>query len=176
MKFLYDFFPIILFFVVYKLYGIYAATATAMLASFIQVIYYRIRYNTFERMQLVTLILIAILGSATLISHNPIFIKWKPTAVYWVFALAFMCSHFIGKKPLIHYMLGSKIELPTIAWKTLNISWIAFFVLMGIANIWVAYTCSTNTWVNFKLFGVLGLTVVFALIQAIYLARFFKNE
>ncbi len=176
MQILYDFFPIILFFVVYKLYNIYAATAAAMAASFIQLVYHWIRYRKIQKMQLMTVILIMILGSATLILHNPIFIKWKPSAVYWVFGIVFIGSHFIGKKPLLRRMMEKQISLPDHAWKKLNMSWAIYFILMGIVNIYIVYHFSTNTWVNFKLYGILGSTVVFAIIQAIYLSRYVDNN
>jgi len=176
MQFLYDFFPIIVFFVVYKIYGIYVATASAILVSFVQVTLYRIKHHKFEKMQLATLIIIMVLGGATLILHKPIFIKWKPSVVYWLFGLGFLGSHFIGEKPLIRYMMDKKISLADNVWKCLNLSWVLFFILMGWVNIFVVYHFNTDVWVNFKLFGVLGLTVLFVVAQAFYLARYFKEE
>jgi len=176
MQLLYDFLPIVLFFIVYKLSNIYMATAAAMIMTLLQVSIYRIRHHKFDQLQFITLVLIMVLGGATLILHKPIFIKWKPSAIYWVFALIFLGSHFIGKKTVIQYLMGSKIELPSIAWSRLNFSWAIFFLLMGFLNIYVVYHYSTNTWVNFKLFGILGLTVVFMLLQAFYLAKYLKED
>lgn len=171
MQLLYDFFPILIFFIVYKIWGIYAATASAIVISFLQMMIYWIRHHKFERLQVITFFLIAILGTTTIILHNPIFIKWKPTAINWAFALVFLSSHFIGEKPLIQYLMDKKVTLPNRVWSRLNLSWVIFFSIVGALNLYVIYHFSTNAWVNFKLFGVLGLTILFAIIQAIYLAR-----
>ncbi len=171
MKFLVDFLPIIVFFVVYKFYGIYAATASAIAISFLQVGYTWLRTRKFEKMQVATLLIITVLGGATLLLHNEMFIKWKPTAINWVFALVFLISHFVGRKNLTQAVLDKNVKLPQSVWARLNLSWVAFFVIVGAVNIYVVYHYSTNTWVNFKLFGVLGLTVIFVIIQAIYLAK-----
>ncbi len=212
MKFLFDFFPILLFFVAYKLYGIYTATAVAMAASAIQVSAYWLKHRRFEKMHLVTLALILVLGGATLLFQNKAFFMWKPTAVNWAFALAFLGSQFIGKKTLVERMMSHAIEAPASVWWRLNLSWVIFFVLMGLANIYVANfyfqaeaalnaaaghtveleSCSRqytgqllnlcqhaqdteNDWVNFKLFGMMGLTLIFVFAQAIYLARHMKQ-
>lgn len=175
MQLLYDFFPIIVFFAVYKIWGIYAATASAIIISFIQVMTYWIRHHKLEKLQVITFILIAILGLTTIILHNPIFIKWKPTAIDWAFAFIFLGSHFIGEKPIIQHLMDKKVSLPNQVWAKLNLSWVLFFAIVGTANLYVVYHFSTNAWVNFKLFGVLGLTVIFAIIQAIYLSRHVKE-
>jgi intracellular septation protein len=176
MQFLYDFFPIIIFFIAYKIAGIYAATAIAILVSFIQVSLFWFRHRKFQKMQLITFIMILFLGGATLILHKPIYIKWKPSIVYWIFALVFLGSHLVGKKPLVRYMMDKKISLPENIWKQLNFIWALFFATMGFANIYVVYHYNTNIWVNFKLFGILGLTVIFVVIQAIYLSRHIKVD
>lgn len=176
MQMLYDFLPIVLFFVIYKIYGIYAATASAMIIAFIQMAVYRIRHKKFETLQVVTFVLIAILGSMTIVLHNPLFIKWKPTVINWAFALIFAAYHLIKKQPFIQLLLGKKIDLPEAVWNKLNISWIIFFIIIGIINLFVAYRFSTDTWVNFKLFGVLGLTIVFVIVQSIFLARHIHHE
>ena len=172
MKLLFDFFPIFLFFIAFKCFGIYIATATTMVASLLQVIVYWLKHRRFESLHIITLVTVVLLGGSTLLLHNDLFIKWKPTAIYWVFALAFLCSQFIGKKTLIQRLLDSKLSLPRNVWQRLNVSWAVFFVVMGIANIYVLYHFSTNAWVNFKLFGTLGLTVVFMVIQAIYMTKY----
>lgn len=175
MKLLFDFFPILLFFIAFKLFGIYYATGVAMAASLLQVLGYWIKHRRFEMMHIITLFLVLILGSATLFLHNPLFIKWKPTAIYWAFAIAFFGSQFIGHKPLIQRMMEEKIALEGSIWFRLNMSWVVFFAVMGVVNIIVAYHWSTNAWVNFKLFGTLGLTVIFVVIQALYMARHTKE-
>lgn len=171
MKLLFDFFPILLFFITYKLYGIYFATAIAMIASALQVIIFRLRHQRYEKMHLISLALIVILGGATLFFHDPWFIKWKPTGIYWLTALVFVGSRFIGQKTLIQKMMESNISLSQPTWQRLNYAWAVFFVLMGILNLYVAYYYSTDAWVNFKLFGGAGLTLIFVLLQAIYLSR-----
>ena len=171
MKFLFDFSPIVLFFVAYKFYGIYIATMAAMLASLVQVTLFWMKQRRFEVMHIITLLTILVLGGATLIFHNELFIKWKPTAINWVFALILLCSQFIGHKNIIQKLLEKNVTLPNKIWSRLNMSWVVFLTLMGAINIYVAYHYKTDTWVNFKLFGVLGLTILFTIIQAIYLSR-----
>lgn len=171
MKLLFDFFPILVFFICYKLFGIYAATAVAMVASLFQVIFYRLKHQRYEKMHLISLGLIIVLGGATLFFHNPWFIKWKPTGIYWLTALVFLGSSFIGQKPLVQKMMEGNINLPTKIWRRLNWAWMFFFICMGALNLYVAYSFSTDIWVNFKLFGGAGLTLVFVFLQAMYLTR-----
>lgn len=171
MKFLLDFFPIVLFFIAYKLGDIYYATATAIFASFIQVAYSRYKKGFFEKVPLFTLITLIVLGGSTLIFRNELFIKWKPTAVYWLLALGFLLSQYVGqKKPLIQRLAENNIRLRAEAWKNLNYSWVLFFAFLGVLNLYVVYHYDTNTWVNFKLFGTFGLTLVFIILQGIYMA------
>lgn len=171
MKLFFDFFPIILFFVSYKVFGLYTATAIAISASIIQVIVYRIQYQRFETMHLISLAIISILGGATLFFHNPWFIKWKPTGLYWLTAIIFLFSSLFGQKPLIQKMMESNIQLPKPIWYRLNHAWMLFFILMGSVNLYVAYSYSTDVWVNFKLFGGAGFTLTFVILQAFYLTR-----
>jgi intracellular septation protein len=171
MKLLFDFFPILIFFVCYKFFGIYAATAVAMAASVAQVLFHRIKHQRYEKMHLISMSLIMVLGGATLFFHNPWFIKWKPTGIYWLSSLVFLSSSFIGKKTVIQKMMEGNVNLPPKIWNRLNIAWSVFFVLMGSANIYVAYHYDTDIWVNFKLFGGAGFTLLFVFLQAIYLTR-----
>ncbi len=175
MKLLFDFFPILLFFISYKWLGIYIATAVTIVASILQVGWIYYRYRKLEPVHLITLASVVILGGATLLFHNELFIKWKPTAIYWLMALAFLISHFMQKN-LIYRMMSSQIELPKKIWKTLNLCWVAFFVFMGALNIYVVYHFSTNTWVDFKLFGTLILTLIFGVGQALYLSQHIKER
>lgn len=176
MKILYDFFPILLFFVAYKLYGIYAATATAIVATFVQVGLFWLRHRRFEKMHLITLGIIVVFGGATLILHDPVFIKWKPTIAYWMFAIAFMGSQYIGEKSLIERMMGHAIHADRSIWTRLNLAWVLFFILMGCINLYVAFNYSEDTWVNFKLFGLMGLTFAFVFGQGILLSRYIPDE
>lgn len=176
MKLLFDFFPIVLFFIVYKGVDIYAATAALMAASVLQVSLFWLKNRRFETMHLMTLGLVVVLGGATLFLHNENFIKWKPTAVNWLFAVVFLGSQWIGKQNLIQRMMGAQVQLPAAVWTRLNLSWVAFFVLSGLANLYVAFNFNTDTWVNFKLFGMLGLTLVFVIAQGLYLSRFITED
>ena len=179
MKFLYDFFPVLLFFVAYKTYDIFVATGVIIVASMIQVGFSWAKNRKVEKMHVITLVLVLVLGGATILLHDENFIKWKPTIVNWLFAAVFIGSHFIGQKTIIERMLASNISLPTLIWSRLNILWTGFFVLMGIANLYVAFYFApeltaeerTDIWVDFKLFGMMGLTFVFVILQAFYLAR-----
>ncbi len=171
MKLLFDLFPILIFFICYKVFGIYVATAVAMGASLLQVIFYRIQHQRYEKMHLISMTLILVLGGATLFFHNPWFIKWKPTAIYWLSSLVFLGSSFIGKKTLIQKMMEGNIDLPQNIWSRLNFAWAVFFILMGALNIYVAYYYDTDIWVNFKLFGGAGFTLLFVFLQSIYLTR-----
>jgi intracellular septation protein len=176
MQMLFDFFPIIVFFVVFKLFGIYPATAAAIIISIIQNFTYYFKHKKIENMRFITLIIVFVLGGATLAFHNILFIKWKPTVVYWIFALVFLGSHFLNKKPLFRVAMESKVTLPDAVWRKLNYSWGLFFLIVGGANLYVAYHYSTNVWVNFKLFGILGLMVLFVILQAIFLAKHVSEE
>lgn len=180
MKFLVDFFPILLFFIAYKLGDIYYATATAIVASFIQVAYLRCTKGFFEKLPLFTLITLILLGGPTLIFRNELFIKWKPTAIYWILALMFFLSQYIGqKKPLIQHLAEKNIRLQNDVWKIINYSWVLFFGFLGSLNIYIAYHFDTDTWVNFKLFGTFGLTIVFIIFQGVYMAysaRHYQSE
>lgn len=171
MKLLFDFFPILLFFICYKIWGIYPATAVAMLASLAQVIYQRLIHQRYEKMHLISMSLILVLGGATLFFHNPWFIKWKPTGIYWLSALVFLSSTFVSKKPLIQSMMEGNVKLPPKIWGRLNIAWALFFIIMGAANLYVAYHYDTDFWVNFKLFGGSGFMLLFVFLQAIYLTK-----
>ncbi|MBU0455806.1 MAG: septation protein A [Pseudomonadota bacterium] len=175
MQFFYDFIPILIFFAAYKFFNIYIATTTAMITSGLQVLFHWYKHRTFEKMQLITFIVILLLGGATLWLHNPMFIKWKPSVIYWCFAIIFLGSQYIGQHPFIYHVMGKQLELPRRAWETLNLSWVIFFVCLGIANIYIAYHFSTNTWVDFKLFGTLGGTLLFVTGQAIFLAKHVKD-
>ena len=206
MKLLFDFFPIILFFLSYYKAGFLVentfigqlidpakpefitativATGVAIIASFIQVSYHWINTRKFERMHLFSLTLITVLGGITIYLGNPAFIQWKPTILNWLFGFVFLSSMFIGSKPIIQRMMGEQIKLPENVWKTLNLSWVAFFLISGAANLYVAFyydlqaeaAARMDTWVNFKLFGLMGLTIAFVILQAIYLSRHISED
>lgn len=151
--------------------GIYAATAVAIIASIIQVIYTRLKLKKFELIQVVTCVMILVFGGMTLIFHNPIFIKWKPTMINWILAIIFISAQLFYKQPLLQHLLKNKVNAEPNVWQTLNIMWISFFIIVGGLNLFIAYKFDMNTWVNFKVFGMLGLTLVFGIIQAVYLSK-----
>ncbi len=184
MKLFFDLFPLLLFFAAYKTYDIYVATAVAIAASFAQVGLFWVKNRRFEPMHLVTLAVIGVFGGLTLLLHDNRFIMWKPTLVNWLFGALILGSHWIGNKTLMHRLLGTKVELPPAAWKRLNLSWGVFFMLMGALNIYVAFYYALDLapaereaiWVNFKVWGILGLTFLFVILQAFYLARFMTDK
>jgi len=176
MKFLFDLFPVILFFVAYKFAGIYVATGVAIAATFAQIGWVWFRHRKVDTMLWVSLGLITVFGGATLLLHNPTFIKWKPTVLYWLFATVLLVSATLLKKNLIRKMLAEQVMLPEPMWARLNLSWVAFFAAMGVANLYVAFNFSESDWVNFKLFGGMGLMVVFIVIQGLFLARHVEEK
>ncbi len=178
MKFLFDLFPVILFFIAFKFEGIFVATAVAIAATFAQIGWVWFRHRKVDPMLWTSLVIVTVFGGMTLLLHDEVFIKWKPTVLYWCFAVALTVSTLFFGKNLIRSLLGAQMELPDPVWKTLNWSWVAFFVLMGLINLFVAFAMglSTDTWVNFKMFGGIGLTLVFALAQGIYLTRHLKEK
>ncbi len=181
MKFLFDLFPLLLFFAAFKLSGgdIYVATGVAIAASFGQVGIFWLRRRRFETVHLITLAVIVIFGGLTLALRDDTFIRWKPTIVYWLIGTLILGSHMIGKKTVIERLLGTKIRLPARVWHLYNLSWGVFFLLMGALNIYVAFyygldlddATRREIWVNFKVFGLLGLTLAFTVVQAVFLAK-----
>ena len=176
MKFLFDLFPVILFFVAFKVAGIYVATAVAIAATFAQIGWLKLRGKPVDRMMWVSLAVIVLFGGATLAFQNETFIKWKPTVLYWLFGAALLASELVFGKNLIKSMLGGEIRMPDHAWRKLNWSWIGFFALMGVANLYVAYNFATEAWVNFKLFGGIGLMLAFVLAQGFFLAKYVEEK
>lgn len=176
MKLLIDFFPIALFFAVFKLWGIYPATAVAIVATIVQIAYLRFKLGKVEPMQWVSLGVIVLFGGATLLAQDENFIKWKPTVLYWLMGAALVVSQLVLRKNLIKSLMGGQVQLPDHAWNTLNWAWSGFFAAMGGLNLWIAYHFDTDTWVNFKMFGGLGLMLLFILVQAVYMSRFMQEK
>ena len=206
MKLLVDFFPIILFFISYHqanflventfigslldptkselITATIVATGVAIVASFAQVSYHWLQTRKFEKMHLFSLALITVLGGLTIAFGNPDFVKWKPTVLNWLFAAVFFISFFIGEKTLVERAMGNQIELPEAVWNRLNIAWVGFFMISGAANLYVAFYYALDVdektrmdmWVDFKLFGLMGLTLLFIILQAIYLTRHISVE
>lgn len=203
MKILFDFLPILLFFAAFKyaeghkewaaafatgqlgflvsgnVVGVneapvLLATVVVIIATLAQVAWLKLRARRVDTMLWVSLALVVVLGGATIYFHNATFIKWKPSMLYWAMGLAFWISQLVFRKNLLQTLMGEQLELPAVVWQRLNFAWIAFFGMMGLLNLYVAYSFSTDTWVNFKLFGGLGLMLLFTLAQGVYLSRHMK--
>ncbi len=199
MKFLFDMFPIILFFAAYQYGvaqpdvaqsilaalglelhsgvkpGVFLATLIAILATVLQIAWVWTRRRKVEAMLWVSFVLIVVFGGATLFLQDENFIKWKPTVLYWLFALALGLAPVVFERNLIRLMMEKQIALPDDIWARLNLGWAGFFTFMGVANLYVAFGYSTDTWVNFKMFGTLGLMLVFIVLQSLYLSRHIKE-
>ncbi|MBX3605826.1 MAG: septation protein A [Piscinibacter sp.] len=205
MKLLFDFLPIILFFGTFKFaegrkewaaqfasdhFGfmvsggvvgtgeapVLLATLVVIVATLAQVSILLVRGKKVDLMLWVSLGLVTVLGGATIWFHNETFIKWKPSVLYWVMGLAFWVSQALFRRNLLQVLIGSELQLPLAVWQRLNFAWIAFFAFMGLANIYVAYSFSTDAWVNFKLFGGIGLMIVFTIAQGVYISRHLKPD
>lgn len=200
MKFLFDLLPVLLFFVAYKFAGgspeashalatrvlgdgivmtqapILIATAVAILATVGQVLWLLARGRKVDTMLWVSLVIIVVFGGATLFLHDATFIQWKPTVLYWLFALTLAGSALFMKRNLIRSLMQEQVQLPDAVWSRLNLSWIAFFTVMGILNIYVAKNFSEDTWVSFKLYGGMGLMFLFVLGQGVMLSRHIEEK
>jgi len=181
MKLLFDFFPVVLFFITFKLHddpqaGILAATVVIIVATAVQVGITWLRQRRVEKLHVVTLALVVVFGGFTLALEDEIYIKWKPTVVNWLFAAAFLGSEYIGRKNLVRRLMEHNVDLPDPVWRRLNLSWVLFFTALGVINLFVVYNFDTDTWVDFKLFGLMGLTLLFVVAQGFYLVRHIKPE
>jgi intracellular septation protein len=203
MKILLDFLPIVLFFLTFnqaekrpdeaaalatdwfgfmvsggavgaKEAPVLLATVVVILATVLQVVYLKLRGQKIDTMLWVSLGLVTVMGGATIYFHSETFIKWKPSVLYWVMAAAFWLSPILSGRNLLKMMMGEQVELPGFVWRNLNLAWIGFFSLMGVLNLWIAYSYDTSTWVTFKSFGGMGLMLVFMVAQGIYMSRHMK--
>jgi intracellular septation protein len=184
MKLIFDFFPLVLFFAAYKFYDIYVATAAAIVASILQVVFFWFRQHRFETTHLITLAVVVTFGGMTLIFKDALFIKWKPTIVEWIFSAIILGSNFRGRKTAMEYLLGKQLSLPPPVWRKVNLAWGLFFLFVGTLNIYVAFyfrpdltdQARTDLWVNFKVFGLMGLTLVFAVGQMLMIAKYIDTD
>lgn len=170
MKQLIDFIPLIIFFILFKTSGIFIATGALIAATAVQVALTWFIYKKVEKMQLVTFVLVAVFGGLTIFLHDENFIKWKVTIIYAIFALALLISQFMGK-PLIKSMLGKEITLPESIWLRINLAWSMFFVVCAVVNIYIAFNFPLDIWVDFKVFGLLALTLFFTFLTGGYIYR-----
>ncbi len=175
MKQLVEFFPIVLFFIAYKAYDIYIATAVVMIATILQVTYSWIRHRKVETMQWITLALVVVMGGLTLYLQDEQFIKWKLSIIEWLFGVAFFSSQVIGKKTFVERMMSTNLTLPEPVWRRLNFMWGSFFTSVGFINLYVMYNYNTDDWVAFKTFGVPALMVLFIAGQMVYLYKYVPN-
>ena len=176
MKFLFDFFPVILFFVAFKFADIFVATGVAIAATFVQIGWVILRGRKVSGMQWASLVIIGLFGGATLLLRDELFIKWKPTVLYWLGAAVFLGALAFGKNLVRAIMTEGGLELPEPVWTKLAIAWGVFFFFKGALNLYVAYAFDTDVWVNFKLFGGMGLMLAFVVAQAFWLARYMPDE
>jgi intracellular septation protein len=205
MKLFFDLLPLILFFVAFKVadsnaeaaarfatehFGfavsggtvgpteapVLIATLVVMVATLAQIGILVLMRRKVDTMLWVTFGLIAVLGGATIWFHDATFIKWKPSVLDWVMALALWLSQAVFGKNLLQVLVGGSLDLPKAIWARLNLAWIIFFIVMGILNLWVAYTFSTSVWATFKVFGLTGLMLAFMVAQGFYISRFLKDE
>ncbi|MBN9478468.1 MAG: septation protein A [Bordetella sp. SCN 67-23] len=174
MKLLFDLFPLVLFFAAYKFADIYVATGVAMAASVLQIVWLLVRRRKIEPMHWINLTIIVVFGGATLFLHDEVFIKWKPTVLYWLFAAVLGGGQWLFKRNFLRSMLGAQIQLPEPVWSRLNLAWVTFFAAVGGLNLYVAYNWPTETWVSFKVFGIFGMLLVFVVLQSLYLGRHMK--
>jgi intracellular septation protein len=176
MKFLFDLFPVALFFAAFKLSGIYVATAVAIATTVAQVAWLKLRGKPVHVMLWASLAIIVVFGGATLFLQDETYIKWKPTVLYWLFGAVLAGSALLFDKNLIRALLSEQMQLPERVWRRLNWSWVGFFAFMGAANLYVAYHYSTDLWVSFKLFGGMGLMFAFVIAQSLLLAKYVEEE
>ena len=175
MKFLFDIFPVVLFFAAYKLADIFVATAVAIAATFVQIGWVWFRTRKVEPMLWVSLAIIVVFGGATLLLQDETFIKWKPTVLYGLFGAVLAAGKLVFRRDLIAALLRD-VTLPAPVWSAVTWSWVAFFAAMAIANWYVAFHFTTDTWVSFKVWGGIGLFLAFALAQGLWLSRHLIEE
>ncbi|HSW04765.1 septation protein A [Aquabacterium sp.] len=205
MKILLDFLPIILFFATFKYAEgnkqwaadfatqhlgflvaggkvgpdegpVMLATIVVIIATLTQVAFLKLRGKKIDFMLWVSLVLVVVLGGLTVWFHNETFIKWKPSVLYWAMGTSFWLSQALFGRNLLRLLLGEQMQLPDMVWRRLNFAWIGFFGLMGLLNLWVAYSFATDVWVNFKLFGGIGLMLAFTVAQGLYLSKYLEDE
>lgn len=184
MAFFYDLLPVLLFFIAFKFYGIYAATVVGIVSTLLQVLLTRFWKKIWDKKQLITFLVFVIFGGMTLYFHNPIFVKWKPTVIFWLFAVLMLGSQCVLKKPLMQRIVEGVSEgnlinqsaMPSQVWRNLNIFWSIFFVVLGGVNLYIAYQFSNDAWVNFKFYGITSAVLIVSIFQAVYMNRYLNID
>lgn len=176
MKLIFEFLFLAAFFAVFKLYGIYPAIASAIVLYGAQFAFLSIKNKKIDKKQLLTFLAVLVLGGASLLFQNELFFKWKPSVIYWALSIAIIAAALIRRKPSLKSIMGEQISLPTKTWYQLDCLWAGFLLMLGSANIIIAYQFTTDTWVNFKLFGTMGAFIVFIIIQMVWLSRYAKSN
>ncbi|GAA4338929.1 septation protein A [Pigmentiphaga soli] len=175
MKLLFDLFPLLLFFAAFKFAGLYAATGVAIAASVAQILWLVARRRKIEPMHWINLAIIVVFGGATLFLHDETFIKWKPSVLYWLFAVLLGGGQWVLRRNFLRAMLGGQLSLPEAVWGRLNTAWVIFFTAVGALNLYVAYHWPTDVWVDFKVFGIFGMLLLFVVAQSFYLGRHLQD-
>ena len=172
-KLLFDLFPLILFFLAFRYSDIYVATAVAIAAGIAQFIWLKVTGKAIEATHWINLSVIVVFGGATLLFHNDAFIKWKPTVLYWLFASILLFSHLVLGRNLMQKLMGGQVQLPAPVWSKLNLAWAGFFLASGALNLYVAFSgqFTESQWVNFKVFGLMALLILFVIAQSVWLGR-----
>jgi intracellular septation protein len=176
MKQILEFIPLILFFAAYKIYGVQAGAITLIVATVIQMIILKVKFGGIEKQQKIMAIAVIFFGLLTVYFNDLEFLKWKVTIVYAIFALALLISQYGFQKPLIKSLLGKEIQLPQFVWNNLNLGWALFFVLCMLVNLYISHYMSDDAWANFKVFGVLGMTLVATVATGFYLYRYLPKD
>lgn len=177
-KFLFDLFPLILFFIAFKFADIFTATAAAVIAAIAQILWLKLTGRAIEATHWINVTIIVVFGGATLLLHDDTFIKWKPTVLYWLFAVILAGGRLLFNRNLMRKMMGEKVAMPEPVWDRLNYSWAAFFVASGALNLYVAFSgrFTEAQWVNFKVFGLMILLLLFVVVQSLWLSRHIQAD
>lgn len=179
MQLLYEIFPVFLFFLSFKFYGIYTATVVGIIATALQVVLTRLFSGNWEKKQVITMLVFVVFGGMTLYFHNPIFVKWKPTIVFWIFSIVLILSQIFTPRPLMRRMMEGALQdqtIPPEVWRRLNAMWALFFIVMGGVNIYIAYHYDNDAWVNFKFYGITVALIIASIAQAAYLFKYLTED
>ncbi|MGR6981333.1 septation protein A [Testudinibacter sp. P27/CKL/0425] len=176
MKQLLEFLPLILFFIAYKVFGIQAGAITLIVATLIQMAILKFKFGGIEKSQKIMAVAVVFFGLLTVYFNDLEFLKWKVTVVYAIFAIALLLSQYLFKKPLVKSLLGKEIELPQTVWNNLNLGWALFFVLCMLVNLYISHYMSDDAWATFKVFGVIGMTLIATIITGVYLYKYLPKD